>query len=44
MGLLAEADAVMIARGDHGSADPLEEVPVVQKKLIHKANLLGRSA
>jgi len=41
-GILAEADAVMIARGDLGVQIPLEEVPVVQKKLIHKANLLGR--
>ena len=32
----------MIARGDLGVQTPLEDVPIVQKKLIRKANLLGR--
>ncbi|RPI72562.1 MAG: pyruvate kinase [Geobacteraceae bacterium] len=40
--ILSAADAIMIARGDLGVQTPLEEVPVVQKKLIRKANLLGR--
>jgi len=40
--ILDVADAIMIARGDLGVQIPLEEVPVVQKQLIHKANLLGR--
>jgi pyruvate kinase len=40
--ILNAADAIMIARGDLGVQIPLEDVPVVQKKLIHKANLLGR--
>jgi pyruvate kinase len=41
-GILNAADAIMIARGDMGVQIPLEDVPAVQKKLIHKANLLGR--
>jgi pyruvate kinase len=32
----------MIARGDLGVQIPIEDVPAVQKKLINKANLLGR--
>ncbi|NVL92317.1 MAG: pyruvate kinase [Desulfobacterales bacterium] len=40
--ILDTADAIMIARGDLGVQIPIEEVPGVQKKLIHKANLLGR--
>jgi len=40
--ILAAADAIMIARGDLGVEIPLQEVPVVQKKLIRKANLFGR--
>jgi pyruvate kinase len=40
--ILDAADAIMIARGDMGVQIPLEDVPAVQKKLIHKANLLGR--
>jgi pyruvate kinase len=41
-GILSAADAIMIARGDLGVQIPLEDVPVVQKRLIHQANLLGR--
>jgi len=41
-GILSEADAIMIARGDLGVQIPLQDVPAVQKKLIRKANLLGR--
>jgi pyruvate kinase len=41
-GILSAADAIMIARGDLGVQIPLEDVPAVQKKLIHQANLLGR--
>jgi pyruvate kinase len=40
-GLLSVADAVMIARGDLGTEIPLEKIPVVQKRLILKANLAG---
>lgn len=41
-GILSAADAIMIARGDLGVQIPLQDVPVVQKRLIHMANLLGR--
>jgi len=40
--ILSATDAIMIARGDLGVQIPLEDVPAVQKKLTHKANLLGR--
>ena len=40
--ILDVADAIMIARGDLGVQIPVEDVPAVQKKLIRKANLLGR--
>lgn len=40
--ILDAADALMIARGDLGVQIPVEDVPAVQKKLIRKANLLGR--
>jgi len=41
-GILSVADAIMIARGDLGVQIPLQDVPVVQKRLIHQANLFGR--
>lgn len=41
-GILEAADAIMIARGDLGVQIPLEDVPAVQKKIIHKANVMGR--
>ena len=37
-----EADGVMIARGDLGLEVPLPQVPLIQKTLIKKANLLGK--
>jgi pyruvate kinase len=40
--IVSAADAIMIARGDLGVQIPIEDVPAVQKKLINKANLLGR--
>jgi len=40
--LIKAADAVMVARGDLGVETPIEEVPGIQKRLIHKANLMGR--
>jgi pyruvate kinase len=39
--ILDAADAIMIARGDLGVQIPLEDVPAVQKRLIHKANMKG---
>ena len=40
--ILDVADAIMVARGDLGVQIPIEDVPGVQKRLISKANLLGR--
>jgi len=36
--ILSAADGVMIARGDLGIEIPIEDMPSVQKELIHKAN------
>ena len=38
--ILRVTDAVMVARGDLGVEIPIEDVPVVQKKLIREANAL----
>ncbi|MDH4069515.1 MAG: pyruvate kinase, partial [Ignavibacteria bacterium] len=40
--IIAEADGVMIARGDLGVELSPEEVPVVQKKIIRKCNDAGK--
>jgi pyruvate kinase len=40
--ILDLADGVMVARGDLGVELPLEDVPVVQRKIIRKARLLGK--
>ena len=39
--ILALCDGVMVARGDLGVEMPAEEVPLLQKDLIHKSNSLG---
>lgn len=39
--VLPLCDGVMVARGDLGVEMPAEEVPLLQKDLIHKANSLG---
>lgn len=40
--ILKTADGIMIARGDLGVELPIEEIALVQKELIHKANLAGK--
>jgi pyruvate kinase len=40
--IIAEADGVMVARGDLGVELPLEQVPLVQKKLIRKCNQVSK--
>jgi pyruvate kinase len=37
--ILAAADGIMIARGDLGVELPIEQIPVVQKQLMRKANM-----
>jgi pyruvate kinase len=39
--ILQVADGVMVARGDLGVEMPLEEVPLIQKRIIQQANAVG---
>ncbi len=41
-GILAESDAVMIARGDLGVELPMEQIPLIQKELVRAARAAGR--
>lgn len=40
--ILKVADGIMVARGDLGVEMPIEELAIIQKKLIFKANLVGK--
>jgi pyruvate kinase len=40
--VIAAADAVMVARGDLGVECPIEEVPVLQKRIIRACNQTGK--
>ena len=40
--IIAVSDAVMVARGDLGIEMPIQEVPIIQKMLIQKCNLVGK--
>ena len=37
-GIIDAADGIMIARGDMGVAVPIQEVPIIQKRIIKKSN------
>ena len=40
--ILQVADGVMVARGDLGVEVPLEDVPILQKKIIRQADSMGK--
>lgn len=40
--ILSVSDGIMVARGDMGVEIPMEEVPVIQKKMIKMANAQGK--
>ena len=41
-GILEASDGIMIARGDLGVEIPIEQIAIVQKELMKKANLMGK--
>ena len=40
--IVESADGIMVARGDLGVDIEIESIPIVQKKIIQQANLLGK--
>lgn len=40
--IMSVSDGIMVARGDMGVEIPLEEVPVIQKKIIKKVYMAGK--
>ncbi|MEW6059255.1 MAG: pyruvate kinase [Actinomycetota bacterium] len=42
--LLAQADGIMVARGDLGVELPMEEIPILQKELLRQARAAGKPA
>jgi pyruvate kinase len=40
--IINNADGVMVARGDLGDEIPIQDVPVVQKRILQKANMKGK--
>ena len=41
-GILGVADAAMVARGDLGVELPMEDIPLIQKRLLREARAVGR--
>lgn len=41
-GIIAEADAIMVARGDLGIECPYEELPIIQRKIVKTCLRVGR--
>lgn len=41
-GIINVSDAIMVARGDLGVETSSQEVPIMQKEIIHKCNIAGK--